>query len=55
MQPVLLFDRIVGENRNLLELLNSDYAYLSERLVKYYGMEGQVKLSGDRDAGGEAA
>jgi hypothetical protein len=46
MQPVLLFDRIVGENRNLLELLNSDYAYLSERLVKYYGMEGQVKLTG---------
>jgi mono/diheme cytochrome c family protein len=46
LQPVLLFDRIVGENRNLLELLNSDYAYLSERLVKYYGMEGQVKMTG---------
>jgi hypothetical protein len=46
LQPVLLFDRIVGENRSVIELLNSDYAYLSERLMKYYGMEGQVKLAG---------
>ena len=46
LQPVLLFDRIVGENRSLLELLTADYAYLTERLVKYYGMQGQVKLSG---------
>jgi hypothetical protein len=46
MQPVLLFARILGENRSLLELLNSDYSYLSERLVKYYGMDAQVKLTG---------
>jgi len=43
MQPVLLFDRIVGENRSLLELLNSDYTYLTERLVKFYQMEAQIK------------
>jgi len=42
-QPVLLFDRIVGENRSVLELLNSDYTYLTQRLVKYYQMEDQVK------------
>jgi hypothetical protein len=47
LQPVLLFDRIVGENRSLMELLTADYAYLSGRLVKYYGMENQVKLNGD--------
>jgi hypothetical protein len=47
MQPVLLFDRLVGENRSLLELLDSDYAYLTRRLVKYYGLEGQVRDPGD--------
>lgn len=43
MQPVLLFDRIVGENRSVLELLNADYTYLTRRLVSYYQWEGQVK------------
>lgn len=47
MQPVLLFDRLIGENRSLLELLDSDYAYLTRRLVKYYGLEGQVPDPGD--------
>ena len=43
MQPVLLMDRIVGENRSLLELLTADYAFLTKRLVKFYEMDGQVK------------
>jgi uncharacterized protein DUF1592/uncharacterized protein DUF1588/uncharacterized protein DUF1587/uncharacterized protein DUF1585/uncharacterized protein DUF1595 len=42
-QPVLLFDRIAGENRSVLELLNSDYTYLTQRLVNYYQMEDQIK------------
>src|SRR5438067_11805145 len=49
MQPVLLFDRILGENRSLLELLDSDYTYLTPRLAKYYHMEDLVK-----DAAGNA-
>src|SRR5262249_21188216 len=43
MQPVLLLDRIIGENRSILELLTADYMYLTQRLVKYYGMESQVE------------
>ena len=42
-QPVLLFDRILGENRSLLEILNADYSYLTARLVKFYQLEDQVK------------
>lgn len=43
LQPILLMDRIVGENRSLLELLTADYAFLTQRLVKFYEMDGQVK------------
>ncbi|HWB98311.1 MAG TPA: DUF1592 domain-containing protein [Bryobacteraceae bacterium] len=42
-QPVLLMDRLIGENRSLLELLNGDYTYLTERLAKFYELEDQVK------------
>ncbi len=34
------FDRIVREDRSLLELLNSDYSYLNEELARHYGIEG---------------
>ncbi len=42
-EPVLLFHHIVSENRSLLELLNSDYTFLTERLAKFYQVEQQVK------------
>ena len=42
-EPVLIFERIVGENRSLLELLNGDYTYLTERLVKFYQLEDVFK------------
>jgi hypothetical protein len=48
-QAVLLMDRIVGENRSALELLNADYMYLTQRLVKFYQMEGQVRDINDND------
>ena len=35
-EPILLFDRILGENRSLLELLTANYTHLTERLVKFY-------------------
>ncbi|WP_031498293.1 DUF1592 domain-containing protein, partial [Bryobacter aggregatus] len=34
----LLFDSIVREDRNLLDLLNADYTHVDERLAKHYGI-----------------
>jgi len=48
-QPVLLMDRIVGENRSALELLNADYTYLTQRLVKFYQLENQITDINDND------
>src|SRR5262249_39446375 len=42
-QPVLLFDRILGEDRSLLELLSANYTHLTQRLAKFYQIEDQVK------------
>jgi len=47
-EPVLLFDNIVGENRGLLELLNADYTFLTERLVHFYQLDGKVAVSGNQ-------
>ncbi|HEY3841272.1 MAG TPA: DUF1592 domain-containing protein [Bryobacteraceae bacterium] len=46
-EPILLFARILGENRSLLELLNADYTYMTERLVKFYQLEGKVDVHGN--------
>jgi cytochrome c553 len=46
-EPVLLFDHITGENRSVLELLDSDYTFLTERLVHFYQLEGKVNVSGN--------
>jgi cytochrome c553 len=46
-EPVLLFDYILGENRSLIELLNADYTFLTERLVKFYQLEGKVDVQGN--------
>src|SRR5947207_47833 len=42
-EPILLFERILGENRSILELLTADYTYMTERLVKFYQLEDQFK------------
>jgi Protein of unknown function (DUF1587)./Protein of unknown function (DUF1592)./Protein of unknown function (DUF1595)./Protein of unknown function (DUF1588)./Protein of unknown function (DUF1585). len=42
-EPILIFERILGENRSLLELLNGNYTYMTERLVKFYQLEDQLK------------
>lgn len=42
-EPILLFQRIVGENRSLLELLTADYTYMTDRLVKFYQLEDKLK------------
>jgi hypothetical protein len=46
-EPILLFDHIVGENRSLLDLLNADYTFMTERLVKFYQLEGKVDVHGN--------
>ena len=42
-EPILIFERILGENRSLLDLVTADYTYLTERLVKYYQLEDKFK------------
>ena len=32
------FDYILREDRSLLELLDSDYTFLNERLARHYGL-----------------
>ena len=36
----MLFEHIVRGNRSLLELLDSNYTFLNERLAKHYGIDG---------------
>jgi hypothetical protein len=36
----MLFEHILRGDRSLLELLDSNYTFLNERLAKYYGIEG---------------
>ncbi len=36
------FDRIVREDRSLLELLDADYVFVNEALAKHYGLKGVV-------------
>ncbi|HWB87335.1 MAG TPA: DUF1592 domain-containing protein [Bryobacteraceae bacterium] len=46
-EPIMLFNRIVGENRSLLELLTANYTYMTERLVKFYQMEDKIHIRGN--------
>ena len=54
----LFFDHIMREDRSILELLNTDYTFLNERLAKHYAIEGvegpgfrRVRLSGEQRGG----
>lgn len=42
-EPILLFQRILGENRSLLELVSADYTYMTDHLVKFYQLEANFK------------
>jgi hypothetical protein len=55
----MLFEHILNNDRSLLELIESDYTFLNERLAKHYGIEGVqgeqmrlVKLPADSPRGG---
>jgi mono/diheme cytochrome c family protein len=41
----LLFNSIVKEDRNVVDLLNADYTFVNERLARHYGIPG---INGDR-------
>lgn len=43
-QPELFFHHMLTTNKSLLDLLTAKYTFLTERLVKYYELEGKVKL-----------
>ena len=40
----LLFESIVKENRNVVDLLTADYTFLNERLAKHYGIPGHLRV-----------
>ena len=46
-EPVMLFHHLVSRNRSLLELLTANYTFLTERLAKFYQIEGRVAVGGD--------
>ncbi len=41
-QPSLFFHHILSENRSLLELIDGNYTFLTERLARYYEVEKQI-------------
>jgi hypothetical protein len=49
LQPVLMFDRMLSENRSVVDLLDSDYTYLTKRLVHFYQMDGKVPAINDNE------
>jgi hypothetical protein len=55
----LTFDHVLRNDRSLLELLDSDYTFLNERLARFYGLDGvtgdqmrKVALPADSPRGG---
>lgn len=43
----MVFEHIVREDRSVLELIDSDYAFLNQRLAEHYGLEGIDPIEGD--------
>ncbi len=41
-EPVLLFAHMIGQDRSVLDLLDADYGFVTERLVKFYEMEEEL-------------
>jgi hypothetical protein len=46
LEPLLLFETILIENRSILELVDSDFSYRSPRLERWYGKEVKEKPGG---------
>lgn len=59
LETEMYFEHIMREDRSVLELIDSDYTFVDERLARHYGIEGVqgdklrlVKLSPDSPRGG---
>jgi len=46
LEPLLLFETLLIENRSVIELIDSDFSYRSKRLQAWYGTEVKGKLGG---------
>ncbi len=46
LEPLLLFETILVEDRPILELIDSNYTYRSKRLQSWYGEEADGRLGG---------
>ena len=46
-EPLLLFETILAEDRSILELIDSEFIYVNDRMAKHYGIEAAV--DSDRD------
>jgi len=46
MEPLLLFETILIENRSILELIDSEFTYRSARLRNWYGEQPNGKIGG---------
>ena len=46
MEPLLLFETVLIENRSILEFIDSDYTFRSGRLRKWYGEDSTGKVGG---------
>ena len=44
MEPLLLFETVLIEDRSVLELIDSNYTFRSPRLRKWYGEDPKGKL-----------
>ena len=42
-EPVLMFQRMLAEDRSLLEFVSGNYTYLTERLAQFYGISDAVQ------------
>ncbi|WP_235908843.1 DUF1592 domain-containing protein [Roseiconus nitratireducens] len=46
-EPLLFFETILTEDRSILDLIDSNYTYINDRLAKHYGIE--TNAGSDRD------
>ncbi|MBI4906102.1 MAG: DUF1592 domain-containing protein [Acidobacteria bacterium] len=45
-EPVVLFHHVISQGRPILDLLDGNYTFLTERLAKFYQVEDQVNVRG---------
>ena len=46
-EPVLMWHYLLDEDRSLLEFLDSDYTFMTERLARFYQVEDEIEVAGE--------